>query len=234
MSEIPPQSLAGLLPDLPRWVEVRSMLLSGRASTLGVSPTGPPSFVALEPDGSLAVVVGHPPGDVILAAASRSRELLVTPESVDWIASVLPGWRHEAATLHVLGSEARLPAVAAATVRELRREELVTIPDPELRGELLAESEEGTRITAAFAGESPVAFCYAGSVTERWWDISIDTLERYRRKGYAAQCVAFCIRRMARLGQQPVWAAVTSNVASSGLAAKLDFRPVDTLFIFSR
>ncbi|MBA3317245.1 MAG: GNAT family N-acetyltransferase [Gemmatimonadales bacterium] len=234
MSEIAPQFLAGLLPDLPRWVEVRSMLLAGRATTLGVSTTGSPSFVALEPDGSLAVVVGQPPDDAILAAASRSRELLVTPEGAEWIADALPGWRREAATLHLLGSDARLTPEIPETVRELDPEELVAVPEPALREELLAASEEGTRITGAFHGAAPVAFCYAGSVTERWWDISIDTLETHRRQGYAARCVALCIRRMARLGKQPVWAAVESNVASSGLAAKLDFRPADTLFLFSR
>lgn len=228
------QSLAGLLPDLPRWVEVRSLLLSGRGSALGVSTTGSPSFVTLEPGGSLAIVVGHPPSDIVLAAASRSQELLAVPENADAVASALPGWRREAATVHVLGSDGPLPTVTSGMVRELRRDELLAIPDPALRAELLAESEDGTPIAAAFVGERPVAFCYAGSVTERWWDISIDTLEPYRRQGYAAQCVAFCIGRMAQLGKQPVWAAVSSNVASSGLAARLGFRPVDTLFVFSR
>jgi RimJ/RimL family protein N-acetyltransferase len=38
---------------------------------------------------------------------------------------------------------------------------------------------------------------------------------------------------MALLDKRPVWGAVESNRASLGLAAKLGFRPVDTLFLFS-
>ncbi|MGH7579478.1 MAG: GNAT family N-acetyltransferase [Gemmatimonadales bacterium] len=228
----PPTFLAALLPDLPRWVEVRGMLLSGHGFSVGVTIGPPPAFVALEPDG-LAVVVGHPPDDIIRAAAARTREVLAAPEDADRVAAALPGWKRERATIHILDSDERLPAVPAGAVRELPIQELAAVPDPALREELLSEAGDGTRIVAAYAGEVPVAFCYAGSVTERWWDISIDTLEPYRRRGYAARCVAFRIRELALLGKRPVWGAVESNPGSMGLAVKLGFRPVDTLFLFS-
>jgi hypothetical protein len=44
-SEISPESLATLLPDLPRWLEARSMLLSGRGLVLGLRPGHPTTFV---------------------------------------------------------------------------------------------------------------------------------------------------------------------------------------------
>jgi GNAT superfamily N-acetyltransferase len=232
MSDLSPESLARLLPDLPRWVEVRSILLSGRGFALGVSSGPPPAFVVLEPDG-LGIVVGRPPRDVIGTAAARVREVLAAPEDGDWVASALPHWKREPASIHTLESDARLPTVPAGIVREIQSSELEAVPDRSLREELLSEAADGTRIVAAYAGETPVAFCYAGSVTEQWWDISIDTLEPYRRMGYGALCVSFRIREMARLGKRPVWGAVESNVASLGLAARLGFRGVDTLFVFT-
>lgn len=68
MPDIPFESLAGLLPDLPRWVEVRSLLLSGRGSILGVSDQNPPAFVALEMQTVRAAIFIHRLGT---RAASR-------------------------------------------------------------------------------------------------------------------------------------------------------------------
>ena len=39
-------------------------------------------------------------------------------------------------------------------------------------------------MAAAWAGHFPVSFCYPALRTERWWDISIETLEDHRRRGY--------------------------------------------------
>jgi GNAT superfamily N-acetyltransferase len=232
MTDLSSEALARLLPDLPRWVEVRSMLLARQGFALGLTAGPPPAFVALEPDG-LAIVVGRPPHDVIRIAAARVREVLAPPEEAEWVGAALPHWRGEAAAIHTLDSDLRLPTVPRGIVREIQAAELEALPDRPLREELLSEAAAGTRIVAAFAGEIPVAFCYAGSVTEQWWDISIDTLEPYRRMGYAALCVAFRIREMALLGKRPVWGAVESNVASLGLAARLGFRRVDTLSVFT-
>jgi hypothetical protein len=226
------ETLARLLPDLPRWVEVRSMLLKGQGFAIGVTVGPPPAFVAMEPD-ELGVVVGRPPQDVIRMAAARVRELLAAPEEADWVASALPRWSREPAAIHTLESDARLPTVPPGIVREVHARELEGVPDRSLRDELLSEAADGTRIVAAYAGEIPVAFCYAGSVTEQWWDISIDTLAPYRRMGYAALCVAFRIRELALQGKRPVWGAVESNLASLRLAARLGFLGVDTLFVFS-
>jgi hypothetical protein len=157
MPQLSSEALARLLPDLPRWVEVRSMLLRGHGFAVGV-------------------------------AAARVREVLAAPEDADWVASALPRWSREPATIHTLESDARLPTVPSGIVREVHARELEAVADRSLRDELLSEAADGTRIVAAYADEIPVAFCYAGSVTEQWWDISIDTLEPYRRMGYAALC----------------------------------------------
>jgi predicted GNAT family acetyltransferase len=78
----------------------------------------------------------------------------------------------------------------------------------------------------------PVSFCYAADETEGLWDISIDTLEPYRRQGYAARCVSYMIYEIRRRGKEPVWAAEETNLPSMRLAAKLGFVLVDGLLLF--
>jgi GNAT superfamily N-acetyltransferase len=222
-----------LLPDEPRWVEVRSMLLSGRGHVFHVASLSPPSFVVLEPGTRTGAVVGGPSPAAIQEMASQADEILAEPERVDWVAHALRGWAYETATLYRLGPSPQLPRGRAHAVTAEEIEAWAEIP-AHLRDELLIEARRGTAIYASFAGDRPAAFCYAGSITETLWDVSIDTLEPYRRRGYATQCVSYVIDRMRESGRQPVWGAYASNVASASLAQKLGFVPVDTVAVFTR
>jgi GNAT superfamily N-acetyltransferase len=232
---LPPAAVARLLPDEPRWVEVRGMLLSGMGRPVGAVAASPVAFVALHADGDQAVVVGRPEHELIQRAAAVAQELLAVPENAEWTAGALPGWQQEVATISTAATLDRIRAVQPGVVRQLTPQELSGIADwhAPLREELVVEARAGTPVFAAFSGERPAAFCYAGSVTERWWDISIDTLEPFRRQGYAAQCVAHVIQHMTELGKMPVWGALESNTASARLATKLGFNPVDTIIVFS-
>ncbi len=227
-------ALAAELPDLPRWVEVRSMLLSGDGRVIGAVATSPLSFVVLDSSGT-AGVVGRPPATAIRAAAELAREILAVPDDVGWAVAALPEWSLEEATLFVRGEQTPLPAFTENEARLLTAEELATAPGlpRRLREDLLAEASDGD-LVAGFAEGRPVAFCYPSSVTEGWWDVSIDTLEGFRRQGHAARAAACAIGHMARTGHEPVWGAVASNAASAGLAVKLGFAPSDRLFVLSR
>ena len=226
--------MIALIADEPRWVEVRSLLLSGRAR-VEVASTTPPAFVAVRPDIAQGSVIGCPPHHVIQAMAADADEILVEPEHAEWVAQALPGWTFELAMLHVLGGAPRLAQAAPAVVRTISRDELAGWSEiPKDLREELGEAVAETPVFAAFAGDRPAAFCYAGAVTESLWDVSIDTLEPYRRRGYATQCAAFVIEQMRAVGKEPVWGSLVSNVASARLAAKLGFVAVDTIFVFSR
>lgn len=98
--------------------------------------------------------------------------------------------------------------------------------------EELETCAEGSPIAATFVDGRPVSFCYAGAVTETLWDISIDTVESHRRRGYAALCVTYLIHHMQAQGRQPVWASIPENPASWKLARKLGFVPVDEVALF--
>ena len=71
-----------------------------------------------------------------------------------------------------------------------------------------------------------MSVCYPTLVTERHWDVSIETVEGYRRGGRAAAAFFRIEREMRRSGRQPVWGAARDNPASLGLAEKLGFVPV--------
>jgi RimJ/RimL family protein N-acetyltransferase len=80
----------------------------------------------------------------------------------------------------------------------------------------------------------PVSFCYAVWTTEGLWDVSIDTLEGHRGRGIAEHVVRFMTAHFRPSRREPVWGALASNRASLRLAAKLGFRPVDEIVVFSK
>lgn len=223
------------LPDLPRWVEVRGMLLAGRGRTLGIGTEPRLNGVVHQPDTRLAAVIGEPEPGLIWGAARTSSEILAVPENSVWVGEALPDWTSETATLHVLPDFNHLPEVPVGSVRPLEPDELATIPDlpAALRSELETELSAGSPVAAALDDGRPVAFCYAGSVTETLWDVSIETLEPYRRQGHAARCATWLIHHLAWDDKRPVWGASASNAASARLAAKLGFTAADSLVVFS-
>jgi len=233
---VSPQDLAALLPDVPRWVELRSILLAGRGDLLGLS-TDPLACAVADPAFGSAIIVGRPPYEAIgeaAALAGPGGSILAPLESRDWVAAALPELRAERGVLHVMGDAPRLPELAPGEVRRLGLGEITPLDLPEeLRDELLAATAQGVGIAAALADGAPVAFCYAGSETESLWDVAIDTLEPWRRRGFAARAVAFEAEWFHALGKRPVWGAVESNHASRGLAAKLGFVPTDEVWVFS-
>ena len=133
------------------------------------------------------------------------------------------------------GDSSRLPRIVEGEVRPFRASDLATVADDlpeELRSELEVALARGAPAVAALTDGRPVSFCYAADETEGLWDISIDTLEPYRRQGYAARCVSYMVDEMQRRGKEPVWAAEDTNLPSMRLAAKLGFVPVDGLLLF--
>ena|SRR5215207_9443741 len=234
--------LAHALPDSPRWLYVRSMLLSGRCEVLGLAEAGTePQFVARELEESeerAIFVLGRPPADAIREAVWRNRDrgdLLTTPQGASHILSALPGWTATRVPLHLLGDPSRLPRIAGGEVRPFGASDLATVANDlseGLRSELEVALTRGAPAVAALADGYPVSFCYAADETEGLWDISIDTLEPYRRQGYAARCVSYMVDEMRLRGKEPVWAAEETNLPSMRLAAKLGFVPVDELLLF--
>ena len=226
------RELAALLPDIPRWLETRSMLLRQCCEVLGLKREGP-SCVIHSLQQKLISVVGRPEFEYIQSAVSVNNGLVLTTlENIDYVAAALPNSKVGFATLHVLRNDSRLAEVPEGRVAILDPIEVLNVQVSDaLREELLFVSRYSP-IAATFEDNVPVSFCYAASDTETLWDVSIDTLEPYRNRGYAGWCVSFMIRYMLQEGKQPVWGSAQSNTASMKLAAKLGFVPVDEIAYF--
>ena len=146
--------LAALLPDAPRFVETRWMLLQGRCEVLALQADATnPSFVARDEEERLVCVVGTPAASAILDAVARNGDggaLISMPENVSRVRQALPGREARPAALHRLGDDERLPEPPEdEEVRLLTQpEELLSLP-PGFRAEL-----RGSWI-APYGGERP-------------------------------------------------------------------------------
>jgi len=227
--------LASALPDLPRWVETRGMLLSGRCALVGEPVPGASDFVVGGTDFGLFAVVGQPDlGPLPEAVARRGgRAVLCASESAHRVSAAMPrGWKASRAIVHALdGAGPPAPAASSAVLLSPRdAASLAHVPQP-LRSEL--ETALGFSHVAAVREDGRlVSFAYASYETEGLWDLSIDTLEGSRGRGLARACCELLIGHMSRHGKEPVWGSRADNVASLRLAARLGFTPVDELVVF--
>ncbi len=236
---MPHNELARRLADIPRWVEVRDLLLAGHGELSGLSaPDGPDpvTFVLRDVESRTVFFVGMPEtsefDDSVMAIARDQADVVAPAELTARLKVALPAWSSSRLIVHTLTERARMHEVSLAgtgwaTLAELRT---CALPD-----ELMAELEAGgahSPIAVSRVAERPVAFCYAGSETETLWDVSIDTLEDFRRQGHGARCAALMTAHMATLGKQPVWQSLENNPASWRLAARLGFTPIDELVMF--
>ena len=226
--------LLASVPDLPRWVEARGMLLSGRGAVVETGLLDPPTVVASAAVMLAVVLRWDQPETLTRALRQVPREFsIVGPaDAEEAVSRALPNRPHEGATLFELSADAARALPVPSAARLLRPEEyrqLDNLP-PILRGEL-RDACAYSPIATAFADERPVAFCYSGWETERHWDLSIDTLDPFRRRGLAAAASTCLIHHFAGQGKTAVWGSVDSNSASTGLARKLGFVAVDRLMV---
>jgi RimJ/RimL family protein N-acetyltransferase len=223
------------LPDVPRWVEARGMLLSGRGTAVECDG-GDPVTVVAAPSVLLAVVVRWNAAEALGRALARvpgEFSIVCPAEAESAIARLLPQRSREPATLfHLPPAKAGRLSCSAQSARLLTPEEYAQLENlpPVLRSEL-RDACAYSPIASAFADDRPVSFCYSGWETETHWDVSIDTLEGYRRRGMAAAASACLIDHCARADKTAVWGSLASNPASASLARKLGFVEVDRLVL---
>jgi hypothetical protein len=229
-----PADLLKRVPDVPRHVEARGLLLSGRCEVVA---EGDGALVCAR-ETPLVCVVGRP-GPAAFArvvAGAGDHEFLVPADQRAFVEKALVQWDAEEAGVHVLPDGAPLPGpVEGIDVGCLDQGDEASLPPiPEdLAHELRTALAHGP-VVVAFAGDEPAAFAYASWTTEGWFDLAVDTLEPFRRRGLAEAAVRELMILQGAAGRRPVWGAVHSNVASRHLALKLGFREVDRLVVFTR
>ena len=231
------EELAAALPDLPRWVAPRGLLLARRAELLaGPEGTRGAGYVVVERGGHEAFAVHRPVARLVeeLLAHLEVRSLFVPLENAEPWRAPLATWREESAVLHVHPSPASLPEPAHET-RLLALgdvEDFARLP-AELAAELTLALTRGP-VAAAFEDGRAVSFCHAAYRTESWFDLSIDTLDEHRRHGFATSAASFLIHHMLREHRKPVWGALDADAPSLAMAKKYGFRAVDRLSVFRR
>ncbi|HEX6883318.1 MAG TPA: GNAT family N-acetyltransferase [Planctomycetota bacterium] len=228
--------LAAALPDLPRWVAPRGLLLDGRCEVLfGPEGRKGAGYVVLEREGGEAFAVHRPVASLAAQLAAREprvRSVVAPVENAESWRALLGGWREQPAVLHVHPAPETLPEPAWPT-RFLTLDDLAALGEvPDALGQELARALQRGPVAAAFEGPRAVSFSHAAYRTERWFDLSIDTLESHRRRGFATAAAAFLVRHMLPQGRRPVWGALDADVASIALARKYGFRAVDRLMVF--
>ena len=235
--------LASELPDQPRWVEARGLLLSGRCRVLfGPEGRTTAGFFVIDRDRPLVCAVGRPV-DRLVEELRREfpdkTELLANAANADRLRGMLAGWVARPVTAHIHPNPVALPG-PRHDVRLLRSDDQGDEGDealceglpPALAAELSLALATAPA-AATFVDGAPVAFCYAAYETESWWDVSVDTLVEHRRRGYASSAAAFLIRHMLARGKAPVWGALDANQASLAMAAKYGFRAVHRMILFT-
>lgn len=225
--------LARSLPDRPRWVQARGMLLAGRCEVL-LGPEGKRGAGYLVCEGRSACAVHRPVASLVAQLGERGCEasqLLAPMENVEQLSAMLPEWRAMPATVHIHPAPETLPR-PGPDARFLTGGDVENLPEmpATLAAEIAGALGRGP-VAAAFHDGRPVAFAYSAYETERWIDVSVDTLPEHRRHGFATSAAALLIRSSLARGKQPVWGALDADTASLAMAAKYGFRAVDRLVV---
>lgn len=219
---------AALLPDVPRWVEARALLLTAECEVFGE----PPSIVVRDPEAEDIYVLGDFDPRLVREALRHhgsGGQVVALPAHASTLATLL-GQPAQPFTVFAHPDPSCFPSTEGVSFLDPRTIETLDAPE-ELIAELLV-GRDGSPIAARFVEDRPVAFCYAGAITESLWDVSIDTIPEFQRRGFASACAAFMIAHQRRLGREAVWQSLDMNEASLRLAQKLGFREVDRLVLF--
>jgi len=220
------------VPDLPHWVDTRALLLSNNCRVFG----GVGGFLARNEaeGGQLVAVIGKPPAVAFDEALTgrEEAEILCAPADAEHVGMQLTDWKRESVVQLTLAAPARLADVDDR-VRRLASTDSLTHLTEELRDEI-DQARREVDVIAAFEDGVAASFAYTCWKTEKHCDVSIDTVEAYRRRGLARAAVSELIRRERARGLKPVWGAVATNVASQRLAESLGFERAGEMVFFTQ
>ena len=219
----PAHQLLAAAPDIPRWLEVRALLLSGDSEILGVAGS---SGVVVHPASRVIGIAGMPSAEALCAAVARcggDAVIVADPSQVGFVTAALPLCSVRRAWRFVFRRESLPPGVAGrCPVRPMSGSEVLETADlPEdLRASLLRASGMAA-VMAAFASGKPVSFASVNWETETQCDLYAETLPRYRGRGYAAACLDRMVREARFRGKLAAGVVEWSNRQSLSLVRRL-------------
>jgi hypothetical protein len=237
MTQIASADLFNDIPDLPRWLDARSLLQSGRGFLVDAGEgcrvvcsradrlVVPVTF---ELTGELGAVADREVG----ADATILLQEVMLP-SARWL---LQDWQAEAATVYVLAPERardwRLAQWPTAPVSTAHLQAAAELP-PRLR-DCLVDVQSRSPVWAASDDGRPLAYAWCPMATETWFQVSVETVESARGRGLGrAAAMGLIVDRVLR-GLRPVLRVPTSNVPATRLARRLGFEAVDLQWLLTR
>lgn len=140
--------------------------------------------------------------------------------------------------LSALRSLDRVPPFVGASgppPRVLRPEDLRRLrPLPADLARTLEEAlARPTEVYGVVVEDRVVSFACAFWVGDLWWDMSVDTLPAFRRRGLGTACAVALIRELAPRGLRPVNAPETGSGGAPGFLAYLGFEEAGALVRWS-
>src|ERR1044071_5875925 len=122
--------LAQALPDTPRLIDTRGMLLANACEVLGLNQTNGLNFVVRSFQTGLISVIGKPSADSIKRATQQNRNpnvVLAFDDNLEHVAQSLSSRNVERAILHMRNESIRLPNVSENMVRYISGEEIAAL-----------------------------------------------------------------------------------------------------------
>jgi GNAT superfamily N-acetyltransferase len=222
VSELAGRLLAAT-PDIPRWLEVRALLLNAESEILGGRET---SGVVVHTGARLIGIAGMPPAEVLRDAVARcagDAVVVADPGQIGFVTGALPRCSVRRAGRFVFRRES-LPAGPRRRhrVRPVSRSEVLEAEDvpEELRACLLRASGMAN-VVAAFASGKPVSFAAVNWETETLCDLYAETLPGLRGRGYAEASLDRMVREARFRGKLAAGVVEWSNPQSLSLVKKL-------------
>jgi hypothetical protein len=231
-------AVLAVVPDAPEWVEARAIAADDAAWAIPSAGSGGKGWVIGSDAARLMIAVGSvKAGEAIEALAAGDEDgwtLLAAIERDDVVAAAeTAGHGAARAAIHTLPAAARdaLPALEGAALLGAD-DSLDEIPRP-LAEELRIAIARGRPVWAVRVDGVPASFAYAPWRSEAWFDVSVDTLQRFRQLGLGTVVASAMIRGERELGREPVWGSDEANAASMRLAARLGFVRVAGLWVIA-
>ena len=221
-----------VLPDVPKWVEPKDSLSAGDADVFQFEEGDVENVAVLDRTEDTLFVVGRLTShefDKMANLLGRCTSLIVEIGQNDDILTRLHGWRSKNILVFTSPSSLSLSSETISNVKFLNKEEIIRAGLANgLKVELL-EALKSSEIAASYSEGKPVAFCYAASQSQKYWDVSVDTLPEYRRKGHAKRCALFMMSYMQSKGKEVVWQSFDDNPSSWNLAKSIGLIQTDRL-----
>ena len=224
------------LPDLPRWVAARGLLLSRRGFAIDVDESC--RIVCSRRDRLVVPVTITLSAQLEAVAAQEVPDAAILLQDIMLPAARyhLPEWNAEPVTVFTLPiDKARAWPVPTWPTGPVTVEQLQSssqIPAGLL--DRLLDASSRAPVWAASADGQPLAFCYASQTTESWFEATVETVEPARGRGLGrAATMGLVVDRLLH-GLRPVYSCVRSDAAANGLAHKLGFEAVDMLWLMTR